>query len=69
MFDRALAPLGRPLPADDAVLINAIYSERSQVDKYFSKSEPKVRAAIAERFGDERRLALNQLLPPETRLA
>ena len=69
VFDRALAPLGRLLPADDAVLINAIYSERLQVDKYFRKSTPEVRAAVAERFDHERRLALNQLLPSDTRLA
>ena len=69
VFDRALTPLGRPLPADDAVLINAVYDERSQMDKYFSKSTAEVRAAVADRFRSERQLALNQMLLPNTRLA
>jgi len=69
VFDRALAPLGRPLPADDAVLINAVYDERSQTDKYFSKSTAEVRAAVADRFREERKLALNQMLLLDTRLA
>lgn len=69
VFDRALSPLGQPLPADDAVLINAVYDERSQINKYFSKSTAEVQAAVADRFRHERQLALNQMLLPDTRLA
>jgi hypothetical protein len=69
VFDRALSPLGQPLPADDAVLINAVYDERSQINKYFSKSTAVVQAAVADRFRHERQLALNQMLLPDTRLA
>ena len=65
VFDRALSPLGKPLPADDAVLINAVYDERSQINKYFSKSTAEVQAAVAGRFRQERQLALNQMLLPD----
>lgn len=59
IFDAALKPLGRPLPVDDAALINAIYDERSKVDRYFSQSTADVREAVASRLRQERQLALN----------
>ena len=60
VFDAVLKPLGRPLPVDDAVLINAVYDERSKVDRYFSRSTAAVREAVADRFRRERQLALDQ---------
>lgn len=46
---------------DDKALIQAIYAERGKVDVYFASSTPQVRAAVAQRFIDERTQALTML--------
>lgn len=53
---------GRPASSlDDKALIQAIYAERGKVDVYFASSTPQVRAAVAQRFVDERTQALTML--------
>ena len=53
---------GRPAGSlDDQALIQAIYAERGKVDVYFASSTPQVRAAVAQRFIDERAQALTML--------
>ena len=47
--------------SDDKALINAIYKERSRVDVYFSKSTPKVKASVLNRFRQELAAALAML--------
>ncbi|NBB49799.1 hypothetical protein GVN24_16105 [Rhizobium sp. CRIBSB] len=46
---------------DDAALINEVYDERSKVNIYFANSTPSVRAAVLNRFRQERRVALQML--------
>lgn len=46
---------------DDKALIQAIYAERGKVELYFASSTPQVRAAVAQRFVDERLQALTML--------
>lgn len=45
----------------DREIIEAVYAERSNVGKYFSKSAPKVQAVVQSRFAEERQLALSRL--------
>ena len=53
---------GRPASSlDDQALIQAIYAERGKVEVYFASSTPQVRAAVAQRFVDERAQALTML--------
>lgn len=52
------SPAGR---LDDAQFINGIYHERSRVDVYFASSNAKERAAVLNRFQDERVRALEML--------
>ena len=60
VFHNALA--GQAVPAlADRQIINAVYDERSRLDKYFSSSKPQVLAGLAARFVAERRLALQML--------
>ena len=60
VFHNALA--GRTVPAlADKQAINAVYDERSKLDKYFSSSKPQVLAGLAARFVAERKLALQML--------
>ena len=57
-------PINRLDPSrreDDAAIINAVYDERSNVDKYFRKSVPNIKQAVKERFKKERQDALNAL--------
>ncbi len=53
---------GKPVAAmnDDAV-IAAVYAERSNLMRYFPRSTPRVREALAGRFEHEKRLALAML--------
>jgi hypothetical protein len=50
-----------PAPADDAVIINDVYNERSKVDKYFSSSSDAVKKSVKKRFAEERADALEML--------
>lgn len=54
----SLSPAGR---LDDAQVINGIYHERSRVDVYFASSNANERAAVLNRFQDERARALAML--------
>lgn len=49
------------LNSDDETVINAVYDERSNVDKYFSASSDAVKAAVKNRFVYERADALKML--------
>ncbi len=52
----------RPVSAlSDKDIINAVYDERSNVDKYFSKSTLAVKASVKNRFVRERANALQML--------
>lgn len=52
----------RPVSAlSDKDIINAVYDERSNVDKYFSKSTLAVKASVKNRFVRERANALEML--------
>ena len=60
VFRNALA--GQAVPAlVDKQVIDAVYDERSKLDKYFSSSKPQVLAGLAARFVAERKLALQML--------
>jgi hypothetical protein len=45
----------------DRDLIKALYTERSKVDKYFSKSTPAVKESVKKRFELEERAAIKLL--------
>lgn len=45
----------------EAQIINAIYNERSKVDKYFSGSPSDIKASVKNRFVSERKQALSML--------
>ncbi|MDT8716128.1 hypothetical protein IAI10_05630 [Clostridium sp. 19966] len=46
---------------DDETIINSIYDERSNVDKYFAGNSDSVKAAVKQRFADERSDAIKML--------
>ena len=50
-----------PQAMDDTQVINAVYDERSKVDKYFSSSTDGVKRSVKERFATERPEALAML--------
>jgi hypothetical protein len=50
-----------PPAMDDTQVINAVYDERSKVDKYFSSSKDGVKRSVKERFAKERSEALAML--------
>ncbi len=58
VFKNALSGLADP---DDAAIINAVYDERSKVDKYFASSTAAVKQSVKNRFVDERADALQML--------
>ena len=60
IFKRPWERIG-PARADDRLLIDAIYRERSRVDVYFSSSTPKERQSVLKRFEKERAEALRML--------
>lgn len=61
VFENALNTR-RPLSAlSEQAIINAVYDERSNVDRYFSKSTPAVKQSIKKRFVTERANALHML--------
>ena len=65
IFQRALS--GRAASQmSDRELIQAVYAERSKVDKYFSRSSPAVRDAVKKRFNNEEADALQMLGLPLT---
>ena len=45
----------------DREIIERVYDERSDVDKYFPSSSAKIKAALRNRFAEERHLALGRL--------
>ncbi|NUZ04388.1 hypothetical protein [Piscinibacter koreensis] len=60
IFDNALA--GKDCAQlQDASIIDAVYGERSKVERYFARSTPQVKAALVARFAEERRLAERML--------
>lgn len=61
IFKRPWASLTPAQRVDDAQFINAIYHERSRVDVYFANSKANERAAVLNRFQDERARALAML--------
>lgn len=60
VFANALAGQD-PAALTDAKIIEAIYAERSNVQKYFAKSKPQVKEALVARFDQELDLALQRL--------
>lgn len=61
LFKRPWESLSSAGRLDDAQLINGIYHERSRVDVYFASSNARERAAVLNRFQDERVRALAML--------
>ena len=60
VFSNALA--GRQADAmGDGEIIQAVYTERSNLMRYFPSSTPRVRESLAARFAQEQQLALNML--------
>lgn len=57
----ALDPLPDPQSLKDRDIIKAIYKERSNVNKYFSKSKKSVKDAVKNRFKEELADALEML--------
>ena len=51
----------QPSSMNDPSIINDVYAERSNVDKYFSRSSPNVKASLKKRFVQERQDALKLL--------
>ena len=49
----ALDPLSDPASLTDKVIIQAIYEERSKVEKYFSRSTKAVQDSVKARFKKE----------------
>ena len=57
----ALKPLGNLKDVIDETMINKIYDERSNVNKYFSSSKPHIKESVKARFVKERKVALSML--------
>lgn len=65
VFANALAGKDVAAMADDAI-IAAVYAERGNLMRYFPRSTPRVKEALAGRFDEEERLALAMLAQGST---
>lgn len=60
VFKNALSDK-QPSSMNDESIINEVYAERSNVDKYFPSSSEKVKASVKRRFAQEQEDALKLL--------